>query len=71
MSCAGLDLYAATGVHRLLQHLLGLPEPAYFHHRLILGPDGRKLSKSFGDNGIGALGNAGATPDDVRRMIGL
>src|SRR5690606_31086147 len=34
----GLDLFAATGIHRLLQELLGLPEPAYFHHRLIMGP---------------------------------
>ena len=65
----GLDLFAATGIHRLLQQLLGLPEPAYFHHRLILGPDGRKLSKSFRDTGLNALRNAGRTPDDVRRML--
>ena len=32
----GKDLEAATSVHRLLQTLLGLPEPRYFHHRLIL-----------------------------------
>ena len=42
----GLDLFDATAVHRLLQELLGLPRPAYHHHALILGPDGRKLSKS-------------------------
>jgi glutamyl-Q tRNA(Asp) synthetase len=65
----GMDLFAATGIHRLLQELLGLPEPAYFHHRLILGPDGRKLSKSFRDTGLNALRNAGRTPDDVRRML--
>ncbi len=63
----GLDLFPATGIHRLLQELLGLPEPAYLHHRLILGPDGRKLSKSFRDTGLAALRNAGRTPDDVRR----
>lgn len=67
----GMDLFAATGVHRLLQELLGLPEPAYFHHELILGPDGRKLSKSFHDTGIEALREAGSTPGDVRRMAGL
>jgi glutamyl-Q tRNA(Asp) synthetase len=67
----GLDLFAATGIHRLLQELLGLPEPAYFHHRLIPGPDGRKLSKSFRDTGLNALRLAGRTPDDVREMIGL
>jgi glutamyl-Q tRNA(Asp) synthetase len=67
----GQDLFAATGVHRLLQELLGLPEPAYFHHRLIPGPDGRKLSKSFRDTGIGALRSAGQTPEDIRRMVDL
>ncbi|MBN9222349.1 MAG: tRNA glutamyl-Q(34) synthetase GluQRS [Mesorhizobium sp.] len=67
----GQDLFSATGVQRLLQQLLGLPEPAYFHHRLILGPDGRKLSKSLGDMGLAALRDAGASPDDVRRMIGV
>lgn len=67
----GLDLFAATGIHRLLQELLGLPEPAYFHHRLILGPDGRKLSKTFRDNGLNALRIAGRTPADVRRMVDL
>ncbi len=67
----GLDLFAATGVHRLMQELLGLPEPAYFHHRLIPGPDGRKLSKSFRDTGIGELRSAGQTPEDIRRMVDL
>jgi glutamyl-Q tRNA(Asp) synthetase len=66
----GLDLFAATGIHRLLQELLGLPEPVYFHHRLILGPDGRKLSKSLRDTGLNALRIAGRTPDDIRKMFG-
>ncbi|MER8776997.1 tRNA glutamyl-Q(34) synthetase GluQRS [Mesorhizobium sp. M0977] len=67
----GQDLYSATSVQRLLQQLLGLPQPAYFHHRLILGPDGRKLSKSLGDTGLAAQRKAGASPDDVRRLVGL
>ena len=67
----GLDLFAATGIHRLLQELLGLPEPAYFHHRLILGPDGRKLSKSFRDTGLSALRAAGRTPEDIRAIVDL
>jgi glutamyl-Q tRNA(Asp) synthetase len=41
----GADLFAATHVHRLLQVLLGLPEPRWHHHALLLGPDGRKLAK--------------------------
>lgn len=67
----GADLFHSTSVHRLLQALLGLPTPIYHHHRLILGKDGRKLSKSAGDTGLGALRNAGATPADIRRMVGL
>ena len=67
----GRDLYAATAVHRLLQTLLGLPAPVYHHHRLILGPDGRKLSKSQGDTALAALREAGTTPADIRRLVGL
>ncbi|MER9881796.1 MULTISPECIES: tRNA glutamyl-Q(34) synthetase GluQRS [unclassified Mesorhizobium] len=67
----GQDLYSATSVQRLLQQLLGLPQPAYFHHRLILGPDGRKLSKSLGDTGLAAQRKAGASPADVRRLVDL
>lgn len=67
----GRDLFQATGVHRLLQELLGLPVPAYLHHDLVLGEDGHKLSKSLQDTGLAALRAAGATPDDIRRRLGL
>ncbi|MGL4397109.1 MAG: tRNA glutamyl-Q(34) synthetase GluQRS [Hyphomicrobium sp.] len=67
----GRDLYAATDVQRLLQELLGLPEPLYAHHRLILDDDGRKLSKSRGSTSLSDLRAAGATPADIRRMVGL
>lgn len=67
----GVDLFAATGLHRLLQELLLLPEPSYSHHRLIKWQDGRKLSKSSGDMGIRALREEGASAADVRRAIGV
>lgn len=67
----GKDLFHATSVHRLLQRLIGLPEPIYHHHKLILGLDGRKLAKSESSRGLAALRAAGATPDDIRRMVGL
>lgn len=67
----GMDLFHATAIHRLLQHLLHLPQPAYHHHRLILGADGRKLSKSEGSTGLSALRAGGATPSDIRRLVGL
>jgi glutamyl-Q tRNA(Asp) synthetase len=65
----GADLLAATSLHRLLQTLLGLPEPAYHHHRLILDADGHKLSKSTGATGLRALRAAGVTPAEVRRRL--
>jgi len=63
----GADLKAATSVHRLLQQLLGLPEPLYTHHSLLLDPDGRKLSKSIGSESLQTLRANGATPEDIRR----
>ncbi len=67
----GQDLFHATSVHRLLQALLGLPQPVYRHHRLILGDDGRKLSKSTGATGLRELRAAGATVADIRTRLGL
>jgi glutamyl-Q tRNA(Asp) synthetase len=67
----GQDLFHATSVHRLLQDLLGLPAPIYHHHRLVRAPDGSKLSKATGATGLRELRAAGATPDEVRRMVGL
>ncbi len=54
----GQDLYHATSVHRVLQELLGLPSPVYRHHRLVLGADGRKLSKSSKDTSLRSLREA-------------
>jgi glutamyl-Q tRNA(Asp) synthetase len=67
----GQDLFWATSVHRLLQALLGLPVPIYHHHRLILDADGRKLSKSTSATALRLLRESGATPGDIRRLVGL
>ncbi|WP_354115914.1 tRNA glutamyl-Q(34) synthetase GluQRS [Bradyrhizobium sp. LA7.1] len=67
----GQDLFHATSVHRLLQVLLDLPEPAYRHHALILDEAGRKLSKSGRSTGLRELRAAGATPAGIRRLVGL
>jgi len=67
----GQDLFWATGIHRLLQALLGLPQPVYHHHKLILDADGRKLSKSTQATSLRKLRAAGATAVDIRRMVGL
>lgn len=67
----GQDLFAATAVHRLLQHRLGLPAPLYTHHPLIEGPDGRKLAKSLASKPLRAWRQEGASPADIRRMTGI
>jgi glutamyl-Q tRNA(Asp) synthetase len=41
----GADLKPATDLHRLLQALMGWPEPAYAHHELITDPAGRRFAK--------------------------
>jgi len=67
----GQDLFWSTSIHRLLQALLGLPEPVYRHHRLIVDATGRKLSKSTQATSLRELRASGATPADIRRMVGL
>ena len=67
----GQDLFWATAIHRLLQALLGLSEPVYHHHRLIVDAAGRKLSKSTSATSLRELRAGGATAVDIRRMVGL
>jgi glutamyl-Q tRNA(Asp) synthetase len=67
----GEDLFHATSVHRLLQHLLGFPEPGYRHHRLIRDADGHKLAKSTGATGLRELREAGISVAELRGLIGL
>jgi glutamyl-Q tRNA(Asp) synthetase len=67
----GRDLFAATDLQRLLQLLLGLPEPLYHHHRLIVDGSGRKLAKSAGDTSLRLLRERGVGADDVRRLVRL
>jgi len=67
----GGDLFWATSVHRLLQALLGLSSPAYHHHRLLLDDAGKKLSKSTKATSLRALRAGGATPADIRSMVGF
>lgn len=66
----GEDLLPATSIHRLLQHLLDLPEPLYEHHRLILGPDGKRLSKRDHATTLHHLRSTGTTPAEVRKVLG-
>lgn len=67
----GRDLFQATSIQLVLQHLLALPTLRYFHHGLIDDAEGRKLSKSLGSRSLRDLRTEGVTPQDVRRTLGF
>jgi len=67
----GKDIYPATAIHRLLQDILGLPDPIYCHHDLIVDEEGNKFSKRHGQTGLRQLRQAGLQPTDIHRMIGI
>lgn len=67
----GEDLFEATAIHVLLQRLLDLPTPAYHHHRLIRDDQGKRLAKRDDARALARFRADGATPADIRRMVGL
>jgi glutamyl-Q tRNA(Asp) synthetase len=67
----GEDLRESAHLHVLLQKLLGLPQPIYRHHRLILGADGKRLAKRDSAATLRAMRESGKTPADVGAMVGL
>lgn len=67
----GADLFEATAIHVVLQRLLGLPSPIYHHHRLIRDAAGTRLAKRDDARAIATYRAEGATPQDIRRMVGL
>lgn len=66
----GEDLLASTHVHRILQELLGLPEPVYHHHRLILDGEGKRLAKRHDSLSVHVLKDRGQSPEAVMAMMG-
>ncbi|MDA9865338.1 tRNA glutamyl-Q(34) synthetase GluQRS [bacterium] len=67
----GADLFETTKIHVILQHMFGLPTPIYHHHRLICDENGKRLAKRDDAKAIRKFREEGATPDDIRRMVGL
>ncbi|MFP5480550.1 MAG: tRNA glutamyl-Q(34) synthetase GluQRS [Alphaproteobacteria bacterium] len=67
----GEDLFDFTPVQVILQHLFGLPTPNYHHHRLIRDDQGKRLAKRDDARAIRKYRTEGATPADIRRMVGL
>ena len=67
----GRDLYAATSLHRLLQHLLAINPPRYRHHRLVLDAKGEKMSKSAAATPLAQLRSQGTSPTEIRAALGF
>jgi glutamyl-Q tRNA(Asp) synthetase len=67
----GEDLFEAVPVQRLLQALLGLQTPAYHHHRLLTGADGKRLAKRDQAETLRALRASGVTPEALKAELGF
>lgn len=67
----GEDLFDFTPVQVILQRLFDLPTPTYHHHRLIRDDAGKRLAKRDDARAISKYRAEGATPQDIRRMVGL
>lgn len=67
----GADLFDATQIHVLLQRLLDLPTPRYHHHGLIRDDSGKRLAKRDDARAIAKYRADGASPGDIRQMVGL
>ncbi len=66
----GIDLKPVTDLHRLLQALMGWPEPAYAHHGLLTDASGRRLAKRDGAATVRSLRAAGMGAGEVRALAG-
>ena len=61
----GTDLFSSTHVHRLLQALLDLPTPEYWHHPLVLEEDGTKMAKRDGSESIRSYRESGGSVESL------
>ena len=67
----GEDLFDFTPIQVILQRLFGLPTPIYHHHRLIRDDAGKRLAKRDDARALSKYRSEGATPADIRAMVGL
>lgn len=67
----GVDLQPMTSVQRVLQALLGLPVPAYSHHRLLLDGQGRRFAKRDRSVTLAEIRAAGVRPEALRSELGF
>ena len=67
----GEDLIATTSIQRVLQALLGLPTPVYRHHRLLLGPDGKRYAKRDRSVTLAELRASAMTAEALKAELGF
>jgi glutamyl-Q tRNA(Asp) synthetase len=67
----GQDLWQVTPLHRLLQLLLGLPAPVWYHHALVRDEWGRRLAKRDDARALRTLRAEGETPEQIRAQLGM
>lgn len=67
----GEDLFHATHVHCLLQALLGLATPRYYHHNVIADSNGLRMAKRNRAVSLRMLRQSGRRPEDIWRLLGL
>ncbi len=65
----GADILPFTAIQQYMWRLLGHTEPAWAHTPVILGPDGRKLSKSHGSEAVASLRERGYRPSDIWSQV--
>ncbi len=65
----GEDLLSSTHVHRLLQVLLGLPEPVYLHHELVTDDQGIRLAKRHDALSLRSLRESGRSPAELMACL--
>lgn len=65
----GDDLFSSTHVHVMLQHLLDLPQPEYYHHALVCDDDGRRLAKRHDSLALRQMRESGISAADVLKRI--
>ncbi|MEC5125928.1 tRNA glutamyl-Q(34) synthetase GluQRS [Verrucomicrobiales bacterium BCK34] len=67
----GVDLFESTHIHRVLQELLGYPEPTYHHHELLTDDNGERLAKRNQSITLKSLRESGLTAAELQKRLNL
>ena len=65
----GADLESSTHVHRLLQAVLGIRPPAYYHHDLVQDQAGKRLAKRHDALSVAEMRENGLSPPEILSQL--